>query len=60
MNIPRLNTFLEFSMKIIVLRVINSSRQKALTRSYLARSVFTQTTREYNLVRSTFYDAKYI
>ena len=59
------------SMKILVLRVINSSRQrncfirgyihslfvsKALTRSYLAAWVFTQTTRECNHVRGTFYD----
>ena len=63
------------SMKILVLRVINSSRQrncfirgyihslfvsKALTRSYLAAWVFTQTTRECNPVRGTFYDVNYI
>ena len=62
------------SMKILVLRVINSSGHrncfvrgyihslfvsKALTRSYLARSGFTQTTREYNPVRRAFYDANY-
>ena len=63
------------SMKILVLRVINSSRHrnrfvrgyihslfvsKALTRSYLARSGFTQTTREYNPARRTFYDVNCI
>ena len=61
-------------MKILVLRVVNSSRHrncfvrgyihslfvaKALTRSYLARSGF-QATREYNPVRRTFYDVNYI
>ena len=62
------------SMKILVLRVINSSRHrncfvrgyihslfvsKALTRSYRF-GVFTQTTREYNPVRRTFYAINYI
>ena len=59
-------------MKILVLLVINSSRyrncfvrgyihsfvSKALTRTSLVR-VFTQTTREYNPVRRTFYDVNH-
>ena len=63
------------SMKILVLRVINSSRQEialygviftrclwekpSLTRTSLVW-VFTQTTREYNLVCCTFYDVNYM
>ena len=64
------------STKILVLRVIKTAHviefafvrgyihslfvSKALTRSYLARSGFTQTTREYNPARRTFYDVNYI
>ena len=62
-------------MKILVLRVINSSRHRncfvrvkfirclcqkpSLARTSLVR-IFTQTTREYNPVRRTFYDVNYI
>ena len=62
------------SMKILVLRVINSSRHrncfvrgyihslfvsKALARTSLIRAL-TQTTREYNPVLRTFYDVNYM
>ena len=63
------------SMKILVLRVINSSRNRncfvrviftrclrqklSLARTSLVRAL-TQTTREYNPVRRTFYDVNYI
>ena len=60
------------SMKILVLRVINSSRHRNCfviaivdcVKSSLARTslvgVFTQTTREYNPVRRAFYYVNYI
>ena len=51
------------SMKILVLRVINSSRRRnCFVRGYIhllfvsKGLVFTQTTGEYNPVRRTFYD----
>ena len=51
-------------MKILVLRVINSSRHRnCFVRGYI-HSLFvseqTQTTREYNPVRRTFYDVNYM
>ena len=56
------------SMKILVLHVINSPRHRnCFVRGYIHSlfvprvvCVFTQTTREYNPVRRTFYDVNYI
>ena len=49
------------SMKILVLRVINSSRHRnCFVRGYIRELFLTQTTREYNPVRRTFYDVNYI
>ena len=65
-------TLRTISMKILVIRVINSSRhRKCFVRGYIHElfvsksphslvRVLTQTTREYNPVRRTFYDVNYI